>query len=104
MGAQLMEGLCELAKESKIVGDVRGRGLLMGIELVKDKKTKAYGIEEAAEVMEAAKELGLLLGKGGLNGNVLRVAPPLCINENDVSEIVRMIAEAVKATERKLGY
>jgi 4-aminobutyrate aminotransferase-like enzyme len=104
LGEIIMGGLKELQKDSKIIGDVRGRGLLIGVELVKDRKTKAYGTEETLEVMEQARDRGLLIGKGGLYGNVLRVTPPMCITEADAHEIVRLIGEAVRATEKKLGY
>jgi 4-aminobutyrate aminotransferase-like enzyme len=104
LGELIMTGLKEFQKKSKIVGDVRGRGLLMGIELVKDKKTKAYASEETMEVLEQARERGLLIGKGGLHGNVVRFTPPMCITESDAQEMVRIFGEAVLATEKKMGY
>jgi 4-aminobutyrate aminotransferase-like enzyme len=104
LGELIMTGLKEFQKKSKIVGDVRGRGLLMGIELVKDKKTKAYATEETMEVLEQARERGLLIGKGGLHGNVVRFTPPMCITESDAQEMVRIFGEAVLATEKKMGY
>jgi alanine-glyoxylate transaminase / (R)-3-amino-2-methylpropionate-pyruvate transaminase len=104
LGELLMDGLKQLQKDSKTIGDVRGRGLLVGVELVKDRKSKAYGTEEALEVMEQARDRGLLIGKGGLHGNVIRITPPMCVEEGDVREIVRIFGEAVQAAERKLGY
>ena len=104
LGEKIMEGLREFQKSSKIVGDVRGRGLLIGIEIVKDKQSKAYGTEDTLEILEEARERGLLLGKGGLYGNVIRITPPMCINDENAAQIVKTIQEAVQATEKKLGY
>jgi alanine-glyoxylate transaminase/(R)-3-amino-2-methylpropionate-pyruvate transaminase len=66
------------------VGDVRGKGLLIGVELVTDRKTKEPAAAAAASVLEHARELGLLIGKGGLWGNVLRIKPSLVLSEEDV--------------------
>ena len=86
------------------MGDVRGSGLMIGIELVKDLKTKAYGTEEALEVMEQARERGLLIGKGGLYGNVIRISPPFCITTEDALQIVQIFGESVQAAEKIMGY
>lgn len=104
LGEILLGGLKEIQARSKIVGDVRGRGLLVGVELVKDKKTKEYAAPETLEVMEEARERGLLIGRGGLYANVLRITPPMCVTETDVREIVRILGEAIEATEKKMGY
>jgi alanine-glyoxylate transaminase/(R)-3-amino-2-methylpropionate-pyruvate transaminase len=104
LGGLIMNGLKEIQKSSKTLGDVRGRGLLMGLEFVKDKETKAYGTEETLEVMEEARERGLLIGKGGLYGNVIRLTPPMCITETDAQEIVKILGESIRAMEKKMGY
>jgi 4-aminobutyrate aminotransferase-like enzyme len=104
LGAIILEGLREIQKDSKIIGDVRGRGLLIGVELVKDRQSKAYGTEETLEVLEEARERGLILGKGGLYGNVIRITPPLCINEDDAYLILKIFQESILATEQKMGY
>ena len=62
---------------------MRGQGLLLGIELVRDHRTKEPATAECARVLEMCKDLGLLFGKGGLHGNVLRVAPSMCITQAD---------------------
>ncbi len=103
-GELMMGQLRELQKKSKIIGDVRGRGLLIGIELVKDKQTKAYATDETLEVMEEARERGLLIGKGGMYGNVIRVTPPMCITEKDAEDIVRILGDSILAVEKKMGY
>ena len=81
-----------------------GKGLMVGVEFVKDKKTKAYGTEEVMEVLEESRERGLLIGKGALHGNVVRITPPMCVSDEDVHNIVKIFGEAVLAMEKKLGY
>ena len=66
-----------------IVADVRGQGLMLGMELVEDRKSNAPATAKTAKVHERARELGLLIGKGGLHGNVLRLKPPMCIERED---------------------
>lgn len=94
MGKLLKDGMQEMMKKHTIIGDVRGRGLLMGMELVKDRTTKAYAAEECARFMDACKDRGLLLGKGGLMGNVVRIAPPLNINRQDVAFMLETMDQA----------
>jgi alanine-glyoxylate transaminase/(R)-3-amino-2-methylpropionate-pyruvate transaminase len=84
LGQRFRRGLLELAERHPLVGDVRGKGLLIGVELVTDRKTKEPAAAAAASVLEHARELGLLIGKGGLWGNVLRIKPSLVLSEEDV--------------------
>lgn len=83
-GAELRAGLDRLAKSHRVIGNVRGMGLMLGVELVRDPKTKEPAKQETADVLEATREMGLLVGKGGIDGNVLRVQPPMCITSADV--------------------
>ncbi len=85
VGGALKEGLEALMARHPIIGDVRGMGLMLGVELVRDRTTKEPANTETAEVLEAAKEMGVLIGKGGLYGNVLRIKPPMCITRDDVA-------------------
>lgn len=94
MGALLKDGIQQMMKKHSLIGDVRGRGLLMGIELVKDRTTKAYATQETVDFMEACKDLGMLLGKGGLMGNVIRLAPPLSINREQVHSMLQIMDQA----------
>ena len=75
VGTYLRDKLLELADKHKLIGEVRGMGLMLGVELVRDRATKEPANTETADLLEQCKHRGLLLGKGGLHGNVLRRAP-----------------------------
>ena len=83
-GGRFKAGLQELATRHRLIGDVRGMGLMLGVELVRDRETKEPARAETLAVLEHTRELGLLIGKGGLPGNVLRLKPPMCITGEDV--------------------
>jgi alanine-glyoxylate transaminase/(R)-3-amino-2-methylpropionate-pyruvate transaminase len=83
VGNYLQDGFRKLAEKHSIIGDVRGKGLMLGVELVKDRVTKAPAKEETLQIFETAKDLGLLIGKGGFHGNVLRIKPPMCFTKAD---------------------
>ena len=91
IGNYLMDGLRDLQSRHKSIGDVRGKGLMIGVELVEDQTTKAPASAMCADVFEKAKDLGLLIGKGGLYGNVLRIKPPMCITRDDVDFMIRVL-------------
>jgi len=97
LGNSLLAGLNRLKEKHKIIGDVRGRGLMLGIEMVKDRLTKAPATTECAQVVENAKDLGLLLGKGGLWGQTIRFAPPMCITQADADFTLAVLDEAIGA-------
>jgi alanine-glyoxylate transaminase/(R)-3-amino-2-methylpropionate-pyruvate transaminase len=91
MGDRILEGLRGLQEKHAIIGEVRGRGLMLGVEMVKDHKSKEPATPECMAVVERARELGLLLGKGGLWGNTLRIKPPMCFTEADADFLVEVI-------------
>jgi alanine-glyoxylate transaminase / (R)-3-amino-2-methylpropionate-pyruvate transaminase len=95
VGGYLKERLCELQRNHSLIGDVRGRGLLLGVELVRDRKTKEPATQEAMEIHEGAKERGVLIGRGGVYGNVLRIKPPMCITREDVDFLVDALDETI---------
>ena len=90
-GAYLRARLEELKDKHALIGDVRGMGLMQGIELVEDRKTKAPATAAALRLMEAARENRILIGRGGLEGNVLRISPPLNITRGDVDAFVNAL-------------
>jgi alanine-glyoxylate transaminase/(R)-3-amino-2-methylpropionate-pyruvate transaminase len=90
-GNQLMEGYRKLMAKHIIIGDVRGQGLMTGIELVKDRKTKEPAKTECLQVFERLKALGLLVGKGGLYANTLRIKPPMCITKADAEFVIETL-------------
>lgn len=94
MGAILRAGLERLQEKYSVIGDVRGMGLMQGLELVKDRQSKEPSTEATRQLFEATKELGLLIGKGGLYGNVIRIAPPLTAQEEDVVEALDILDRA----------
>ncbi|MGA2244099.1 MAG: aminotransferase class III-fold pyridoxal phosphate-dependent enzyme [Verrucomicrobiota bacterium] len=94
LGNHLQAGLAKLKEKHKIIGDVRGRGLMIGIEMVNDRATKAAASAECAQVLETARELGLLLGKGGLWGQTIRFAPPMCITQTDAEFVLDVLDES----------
>lgn len=93
-GAYLRAGLEELKAKHDIIGDVRGMGLLQAIELVEDRRTKQPAAAATAAVMEAARENRLLIGKGGMYGNVIRISPPMNIGRADVDQFLGMLDAA----------
>ena len=87
-GAYLREKLLDLQRKHPLIGDVRGMGLLLAIELVEDPKTKVPATAATAQLMEAARENRIIVGRGGLYGNVLRLSPPMNIGRADVDEFI----------------
>ena len=100
-GERLLTGLRELQGRYDVVGDVRGKGLMLGVELVHpgthDPSTRA-----AAVVLEKTRELGLLVGKGGLYGNVVRLAPPMTLTDDETHEGLQILGDAIAATHQEL--
>ncbi len=97
VGGYFRQKLEELMSKHDVIGDVRGMGLMQAMELVKDRKTKEPAPQETAAVMEEARKRGLLIGKGGLFGNVIRMSPPMNIAKSDVDEAFKMLDESFAA-------
>ncbi len=99
MGALLREGLEGLKAKHRVVGDVRGRGLMQGVELVADERAgdRTPAVEATTRLFEETKKRGLLVGRGGLYGNVVRVAPPLVVGKTEIEQALRILDEALAA-------
>jgi len=91
VGAYFRGKLEELQQKYPLIGDVRGMGLMQALELVKDRQTKEPAPEATLQLMERARDNGLLIGKGGLYGNVIRLSPMLNISKADVDEATRLL-------------
>ena len=92
MGSYLKERLQILKEKYLLIGEVRGKGLMLGVELVKEKKEPA--VREILELFENTKKRGLLIGKGGLYGNVIRIGPPMTVDEAAVDEAIQILDKA----------
>lgn len=91
VGTYFKQQLIKLQTKHSLIGDVRGLGLMLGVELVRDRQSKEPAREETARLHEALRECSVLVGKGGLFGNVLRIKPPLCITSADVDYAIEAI-------------
>lgn len=97
VGGYLMERLRELAERHAMIGDVRGMGLMVAVELVHERATKEPAPDLAARVLDEAKARGLIVGKGGLFANTLRICPPLIVTKADVDAAIAALDEAFAA-------
>ena len=93
-GKQLREHLMALKDKYPVIGDVRGMGLMQGVELVEDRKTKEPAPKRTNKLLEAAKKHGLLIGKGGLYGNVLRISPSMLVSKAEVDDAAARLDKA----------
>ncbi|KAL6337736.1 hypothetical protein AAG906_037330 [Vitis piasezkii] len=95
VGSYLKERLLSLKDKYEIIGDVRGRGLMLGVEFVTDRKLKTPANVEILHIMDQMKEMGVLVGKGGFYGNVFRITPPLCFTKEDADFFVDVMDYAM---------
>ncbi len=91
IGGYIKRRLLELQETHDAIGDVRGKGLLIGVELVVDRQTKEPATQLTAAVHEGARQRGLLIGKGGVYSNVLRIKPPMCLTQEDADFLVDVL-------------
>eukprot|EP01025_Chloroclados_australasicus_P047555 TRINITY_DN5342_c0_g1_i1.p1 TRINITY_DN5342_c0_g1~~TRINITY_DN5342_c0_g1_i1.p1 ORF type:complete len:313 (-),score=36.91 TRINITY_DN5342_c0_g1_i1:367-1212(-) len=96
VGGYLKSRLTKMKEQHDLIGDVRGQGLMLGVELVKDRTTKEPAKQETIQVMERLKDLEVLIGKGGFYGNVLRIKPPMCFNKMDADYLCEALTIALK--------
>ncbi len=100
VGGHLKAGLERLKRSHALIGDVRGMGLMLGVELVRDRATKEPAKSAALDMLEAAREAGVLIGKGGLDGNVLRIKPPMCITKDDADFALDVFDRSLRSIGR----
>ena len=96
VGNYLIEKFKKLQAKDERIGEVRGMGLMLGIELVKDAKSKTPDAALAGDVMEKMKAEGVLIGKGAQAGNVLRIKPPLIFTKENADQLVDALEKSLK--------
>ena len=99
----LKKGLTDLMKKHPVIGDVRGIGLLIGVEMVADRDTKekfSKDVDVAGRINKEFRKNGLILQS---DGNVITVGPPLCVTQSDCDEIIDGIDASLEAIEQQLG-
>lgn len=99
VGGHLIRGLQQLQQRHTLIGDVRGMGLMIGVELVRDRNTREPAKQETLDLLEACREMSMLIGKGGLDGNVLRIKPPMCITMDDANYALEVLDRALTVVE-----
>eukprot|EP01114_Cavostelium_apophysatum_P024778 TRINITY_DN982_c0_g1_i1.p1 TRINITY_DN982_c0_g1~~TRINITY_DN982_c0_g1_i1.p1 ORF type:complete len:487 (+),score=125.08 TRINITY_DN982_c0_g1_i1:17-1477(+) len=95
IGTHLIQNLKQLQKKHPLIGDVRGRGLMLGVEFVRDQKTLEPANTETQAIIEKAREHGVLIGKGGLYGNCLRIKPPMCITKDNADYFTEVLDKCI---------
>nr|XP_056704615.1 alanine--glyoxylate aminotransferase 2, mitochondrial [Euleptes europaea] len=104
VGTHLLLEFAKLRDEFEIVGDVRGKGLMIGIEMVKDKDSRQpLPTEEVNEIFEDCKDMGVLLGKGGLHFQTFRIKPPMCITKEDADFAVEVFHTALARHKERMA-
>uniref|UniRef100_A0A668V745 Alanine--glyoxylate aminotransferase 2, mitochondrial n=2 Tax=Oreochromis aureus TaxID=47969 RepID=A0A668V745_OREAU len=103
VGTYLMTQMAKLRDKYEVIGDVRGKGLQIGMEMVKDKGSREPPPPEAmSEILEDVKDMGVLIGKGGVHGQTFRIQPPMCITREDVDFFLAVFNKAISGyTDRK---
>src|SRR5262245_47200845 len=96
-GTMALERLDALKAKHVLIGEVRGLGLMIGVELVSDRTTKTPAAKEAGQIRRICREAGVLVGVGGQGGNVVRIQPPLVIDDADLQHAIDVIDRALTA-------
>ncbi|MCB0065801.1 MAG: aminotransferase class III-fold pyridoxal phosphate-dependent enzyme, partial [Caldilineaceae bacterium] len=86
-----------------LIGDVRGKGLMQGIEMVTDRQSKEPAPKALAQLFEETRERGLLIGKGGLYSNVIRIAPPMTVDEEQIDQALEILDYALGVVHETIG-
>jgi len=91
LGERLTRGLVELKQTYDTIGDVRGRGLFLGFEMVRNPVNKEPASDEAASLVDGMRDRGVLLSTDGPMHNVIKIKPPMVLNEKDIDETISKI-------------
>jgi len=100
VGDHMMKRMADWPKKHKIVGDIRGRGLMIGVDIVKDQKTREYGAAERDRIVELAFERGVLFL--GCGPSTVRIAPPLIVTQDEADVAVDVLEDSISALEKTL--
>lgn len=100
-GKQIMASLLGVKEKHQLIGDVRGKGLMIGVELVKD-SAKTPASQEAVAVRKLCRESGMLVGVGGTSGNVVRIQPPLCLTEAEAEQVTDTLGKVIHQVSASL--
>ena len=99
LGRHFLQGLESLRERHEIIGDVRGRGLFLGIELVRDRKTLEPADTEATDIVNAMRQRGVLLSTDGPLHNVIKIKPPMVLDQNDIDMTLRLLEDVLSDLE-----
>jgi 4-aminobutyrate aminotransferase len=99
IGAHLLDGCKRLAEKHELIGEARGKGMILGVELVRNRQTKEPAATEAAKVVYRCKELGLILFYGGIYSNVLEITPPLTMTRQEADQGLAIVDQALTDVE-----
>jgi 4-aminobutyrate aminotransferase-like enzyme len=101
MGNLMMARLKELEDAYNVIGEARGKGLMIGLEIVKDPISKVPGVEECKAIRSICANSGLIIGAGGFWSNVIRIQPPLTIGKENVEEGLNILEDAIRGVEKQ---
>ena len=102
LGERFMVGLRELQERYPIIGDVRGRGLFLGFEMVRDRETQEPATEEAARLVDEMCARNVLLSTDGPHHNVIKIKPPMVITEEDATRTMESLDEALDSIMERI--
>ena len=103
IGEQLIEGLRELMENHELIGDVRGSGLFLGVELVRNRKTREPATEETDAVVNQMRAAGILLGTDGPFHNVIKIRPPMPFNSDNALQLIDTLRRVLTNLPIKLN-
>ena len=96
VGCELLEGFEQLKNKYPLIGDVRGAGFFLGIELVKDRESLDPAADEASQISNALKDAGILIGTDGPHHNVLKIRPPMPFNKDNAAELLTSLSQCLE--------